>query len=184
MKNKNYEELWNTIIFPLLDKYRNEYALAPTPETKQLIFEHYVQFRDFCKKHYMLDANNFIDRHKVCACMIYAIIKTQPLHSGDETNNKDCFNTINEKIAIAAGLSLLRAFVISSAKQNLNDDELEEIIKKFKSGIRLPQPPFINHGDYIENFAVELYFTRKYNNYNILSLAHTLYMLELYTRAQ
>lgn len=185
MKSSDYDKLWLNVISAQHNKYINDvYSLKERNNSKRIVFELYNMFIDKCKKEYMYHSEHIVDRHKVCACMMYALVEAHSLDfdfNGDQCDDEN-FQTFNEKIAITTGLSMLRAFVIASAKKELPPDESSEVIRRFDDGVKLPENEFINHGEYIENFAVELYFTRKYRNYNILSLAHSLYLLELFTR--
>ena len=46
----------------------------------------------------------------------------------------------------------------------------------------MPDNSLVNHGQYLDNFASELYFSISEGNINILSVAHELYLLEVITR--
>lgn len=186
----DFEKIWVKIILPEIEYYKvNNYGLKINYESKTLILSRYNELKDLCKSHFMSNAKKFIDRHKVCACLIYAIVDSHVVSCNNELMNENGekeFSIVNEYIAITAGLSLLRAFVISAAKvkyenHEISKVELDKIIFCFDNGIFTPEG-LTNHGDYLENFAIELHFSKEYNNNNILSLAHILYLLELLTQ--
>ena len=116
----------------------------------------------------MKDPNKKLDRHKVSACYILAIVKASPIIF-NELLAEDKFYTVNEEIALTVGLSVLRSFCSTDKSYPVS----------------LPYDftyPVASHGDYRENFVVELYFTKKEGNYNILSLSHTLYLFEQFNQ--
>lgn len=182
----DFEKIWDKIILPELEYYKeNYYNVTINYDAKSLILNFYNHLKDMCKSNFMHNEHGFIDRHKVCACLIYAIVKAEIVSCNNMPAESNYFSIANENIAITSGLSLLRAFVISAAKvkfenHEINENEMNKIIDCFDKGIFTPEG-LTNHGKYLENFAIELHFTKVYDSYNILSLAHTLYLLELLT---
>ena len=177
----SYETLWEEGILPLIRKYKTKVSgISVKDNAKELIWQEYNTFNKNCKQKYMRDTDERIDRHKVCACYIYAIVKAHPLEFSLMTDSDDNYSIINEYIAIKTGLSLLRAYIIENASKNkeLSEKQKSDIIGKVNQGIRIPD---CNHGTYIENFASELHYTYTEGNYNILSLANTLFLLEIHT---
>ena len=55
---------------------------------------------------------NKLDRHKVCSCLMLAILTVAPLHYH---SNKDKIELLvyNEQLAITTGFSLMRAFIVN-----------------------------------------------------------------------
>ena len=58
-------------------------------------------------------------------------------------------------------------------------DEREALKKTFEDGVAIPQT---SHGNYIENYANEIYFSLRDSSLSILSVAHELFLLEMYTK--
>lgn len=138
-------------------------------------------FNKHCKGTYMLDLEGILDRHKVCACYMFAIIKADTLRChlvGADTEQRHL--NLNENLAITVGMSVLRAFVLVSINDNeeLSEEAKETLRKRIDDGVVFPD---CNHGEYRSNFAAELYYTKKESSYNILSLANTLFLLETHT---
>lgn len=175
----SYNVLWNKVIFKIINAYKIDTIGVKVIENAQdVIWDNYVLLRDHSKRTYMKDPEGLLDRHKVCACMIYSIVKSSVLKVAEsQTSENEYLNIINEDLALTTGLSLLRAF-IESAIRLKKPENSEQLLQKFKDGISFPPT---NHGDYRENFLSELYFAKEENNYNILSLSHILYLLEVYT---
>lgn len=129
----------------------------------------------------MLNVGGKLDRHKVCACYMYAIIRADVLRCRlADSAGEECYLALNENLAITTGLSLLRAFAIASIvhSKRYTDEEKEEYRKRIDNGIIYPK---CNYGDYRSSFAAELHYTRMENSYNVLSLANTLFLLETNT---
>lgn len=181
----SYQVIWDKVISRIIDSYRKStlYVGINTEEAFQTIWENYVNFKNHARQKYMANPNGLLDRHKVCACMIYSITKSSPfsvsMHS--DINSKQ-YDTINEDLALTTGLSLLRAFVISAInEERISQEEKEILVAKFANGFKYPKS---NHGEYRDNFLSELHYTKIENNYNILSLAHSLFLLETYTKIE
>lgn len=180
----SYEIIWANIIEKELKNYKLLYIdyIQISISAQEDIWENYCIFNNYCKKTYMESEYKKIDRHKVAACYMMAILKTYPIKIVRQINGNDIPLALNERLAITVGLSLVRAFAISSIIENDTIINKEELIKKFDNGIKIPQGNLLNHGDYISNFANELNFCMKEDSLNILALAHELYLLEVITR--
>ncbi len=187
LDSQSYSKIWKNGILPLINLYlekNDDLSLSDDEETvKNKIWEAYEYFNNKCRK-YMNKNVKRLDRHKVCACYIFAILKCNPLrHNVQE--NEDTIFVPTEQLAISIGLTLLRSFLISKFDRN---DEIKpkDIYEKdnaiFKNGFVFPCQDEVGHGQYRDNFAIELFFTMKEENYNILSLSHSLYLLEMYNR--
>lgn len=193
---KSYDVLWKKVIKPQIEAFsvyvvanKLQFVVLDEKETQKRIWDEYEIFRNMCKGHYMVQSKSehVIDRHKVCACIMYAIIKASPfINNGNEFDEDEYFDTPNEQLAITVGLSLLRGYIINAtedfegkkkSKKQINQDR-----RIFEKGFVFPNDSDVGHGTYRNNFAVELYYTKKENSYNILSLSNTLYLLELYNR--
>lgn len=178
----SYDAIWKLVILPVIDSYRERYAgITVIPDAQEVIWERYLHFNRYCKTTYMLNPAGKLDRHKVCACYMYAIVSANVL--GCTLAEKDTvakYLTINEHLAITTGMSLLRAFTLSSihCANTMSEEQKKTLTQRIDNGIRFPR---CNHGNYRSNFASELHYTREENTYNILSLSNTLFLLEKYT---
>lgn len=179
---KAYNIIWSEVIYKIISKYQTEHLdLIVDNDAQQKIWENYMLFKDKCRSCYMSNPNGLLDRHKVSACMIYAIIKSDVIYdSVPKKNTGRVYDALNEDLALTTGLSLLRAFIITAIEESKMSAEQKRLnLDKFINGLKYPKP---FHGNYRENFLAELHYTRIEKNYNILSLAHSLYLLETYTR--
>lgn len=181
--NKKYNIIYEKVILPQMNfmvHYNSELSFDES-DAFQEIWKEYEFFRNHCKANYMKPEIERLDRHKVCSCLMLAILKATPLHYV-EKNEKTKLPVYNEQLAITTGLSLIRAFIVNGkdAEGNMKDVNTLKVEKKiFNDGFIFPET---FHGEYRSNFAVELYFTRTEERYNILSLSNTLFLLEQYNR--
>lgn len=180
---KSYEKIWNKIISKEIENYQNVFAncIELIPDPKEEIWETYVRLNAYCKENYMKEPNDKIDRHKVAACYIIAIATVRPLRFVKKVKNERPRLAINESLAITVGLSLLRAFILAETKE-MDGEEKIDILKKFEGGILIPDGTLIKHGSYMENYAREIFFAVSDGKACILSFAHELYLLEIFTR--
>ena len=168
------------VLEPVLQKYCVENSgVIVNSRHKEIIWEYYQEFNRHCKQHYMSNPSHLIDRHKVVACYMYAIEKdhvitvVQSLKDGDDSNLM-----LNERLSFCFGMTMLRSFIMNLIAYIDNDEKKDRAVKSFDNGFCFPE---CNHGDYKNNFLSQLYFTHRENNYNILSLANSLYFLEIFT---
>lgn len=178
----SYQKIWEVVIHPTIQDYQNRYSeITVSHNAKEAIWQEYVNFNKHAKLTYMQKADGKLDRHKVCACYMYAIIKANTLncHLAD-TDTEQNYLALNENLSITVGMSVLRAFILASINYNeeLSNETKKTLAKRIDDGIVFPD---CNHGNYRNNFASELYYTKRNNNYNVLSLANTLFLLETHT---
>lgn len=178
----SYHELWKRVIDPTIQDYANRFAgLCCAPDAKEAIWKKYVFFNAHCKRRYMEDPAGKLDRHKVCACYMYAIISANVLSCKlADSDDEQKYLALNENLAITVGMSLLSAFILSAidCSDQLSDAQRSRYRSRIANGIVFPK---CNHGTYRKNFVAELHYTHEENAYNVLSLANTLFLLEIHT---
>lgn len=179
---KSFDELWKIVIEPTIQDYANRYAaVCCAHNAKESIWKKYVFFNSHCKKTYMEDSARRLDRHKVCACYMYAIISANVLSSKlADSSSEEKYLALNENLAITTGMSLLSAFIRAAidSNQDLSDQQKAIYTARVEKGIVFPE---CNHGIYRDNLIAELHFTYEENAYNILALANILFLLEIHT---
>jgi len=112
---------------------------------------------------------------------MYAIVKANVMSCKlADSDTEQSYLALNENLAITVGMSLLRAFVLASidSSEGLSADEKELYKSRVANRIVFLQ---CNHGVYRENFVSELHYSDLEGKYNILSLANTLFLLEIHT---
>lgn len=179
MDYKTYCVYYEKVIIPVFENYKKEFdGIIIHPDAKNKIWNKYEFLNEHCKQVYMKHPENLIDRHKVVACYICAILQANVITSqlslieGDDTNL-----LLNERLAFCFGMTMLRSFILD-ASDRVKEEELKNKIKQ-SLDVNFSFP-ICNHGNYKDNFLSQLYFCRIEQNYNILGLAESLYFIELY----
>lgn len=76
----SYKTIWENVIHPTMCKYQDRYSyVLIAHNAEEAILSEYVRFNRHTKCTYMKDSGGKIDRHKVCACYMYAIVKANTL---------------------------------------------------------------------------------------------------------
>lgn len=183
---KSYESIWDKLIWEEICNYKKEYleCIEVLPNAQEEIWNAYIWQNNYAKNNYMKSHEGLLDRHKVAACYMIAILKVRPLRIVQSFNNEILPLAVNEMLAITIGLSLVRTFAISAINNNkdYSEEQKKDLIAQFVDGIIVPDAKFVNHGVYIDNFANELFIVSSEGKLNILTLAHELYLLEVITR--
>lgn len=133
-------------------------------------------YYDFIKSAVMYNDVQELDRHKLAAIIICAIIKAEALQQITNYDKEGYIFDGNEKIAVNIGMSYME----SSLKELLS--KRPEEAKKFKEFI-LPEASMCNT-DYISILCRNLCFARKYYDLNPIDLANTLFLVEYTTLIQ
>lgn len=181
----DYDKIWYKVIRKELDRFVGIDVLDFYSETdmQNSIKKEYDSLYKHCQNTYMDENVKTLDRHKVAACYMLAIIQAK-LFKAYPSSEKGIV-IIKEQLAISVGLSILRSYLISKYDSN-GEIKPREVFHTdcavFKKGFIMPDEKDVNHGSYRNNFAMELYFTGIEGNYNILALSNTLYLLEMYNR--
>ena len=174
MKNETYEIIWNAVY-----SYANQFILKSgntfffNNRAKSDLLSEYNDLKSAFKKKYMKNADeSILDRHKVAAVFMIAILNVKPIRIPDEVQlqrkSEDVYSTSfskffgNEKLAIRAGIAVLNSYIEKDSKE-----------KK-----EVPLPKIVRHGEYIENFCRELYINQLEKKLSILSIAHELFLIE------
>lgn len=130
----------------------------------------------------MSNSNKPLDRHKVAACYMYAILAAFPLAIDDGVSVDSSPYMANERLAIILGCSILAGFLLETIESVPDETwpgslDKQRLINRVKSGV--PFPEKVGHGDYVKNMTECLCFTAIEKSYNILLLAKLLFHWEV-----
>ncbi len=175
MKKETFDALWNNGISIKAERIvdENKGNVVFDRESKERIFKEYNKLRDYTKISFMQNPDGLLDRHKVCACLIYAIIKSKPLVYDNNENGVGMQYVFNESLAITIGLSLLYNYIVSSGSENA---------QWLKSGFVFPKTDENRQASYESLLCLMLFYDVKNKQYSILALANILFMIEEYTK--
>lgn len=179
MKIEKFDEVWNNIfiktfeeIVPAGDVYIKRFA-------KKKIYKVYQKEKTFLKINYMQNPNTHLDRHKIAACMMYAIVKVQPISIKkiaiwNMFVNKKKFDIkysmLNEYLGFYTALSIIESF---RDYENTCESKCGSLNRR-----RVSLPATTNGEDYIYNTCLDLYLSKKKNKINVLTFANVFFLLE------
>lgn len=177
MKTETFNEIYINVILPGAKSISSGLTTLVFNEIcKEKIYEKYEEARDDILR--IMPSESRIDRHKVAACIGYAIICTKPfeIDDHDEMEFREVF--ANELLAVYSSLSVLKSFILSAAEENLDDSVNKKLIEIFNDKFIFPKP---KHEDYVEYLVKNIYHSRKSQCFDTLTFSNLLYMIEEYT---
>ena len=124
----------------------------------------------------MNDSQQNIDRHKIAACMMKAILEVYPLKVSfrhilelwrGKSRLEDKYIYANETLAFYTALSIL---------ENYKDYCIDGTNGEVHPSIKIPKT--YNESDYLFNTYIDLYFGKREKKINVLSFANIFFLLE------
>lgn len=178
MTNEKFEDIWNNIILGLYNEITPQDDLYIKARSKKKIFKKYQKQKTYLKLNYMENPNTHLDRHKIAACMLYAIVKVHPIRIKRISIWKNYLNGKKftpEYLMLNEYLGLYTAFSIVESFRAYEQSEENEVGFKRKG---IVQPITANGEDYIYNTCLDLYLSWKKNKINVLTFANVFFLLE------
>lgn len=173
---ESFNKIWEEVIYKEVINYQKVYpeAVELIPNAKDRVFAKFVEYVTFCSNNYKSSFDKGMKRHRLSACMMSAVVNVHPLiATGDSVPGM-----INETLAITVGLSILRAFILADLYSSGNKSSMA----KFDEGLKLPDDILVTSNSYLCNYAKELYYASIEGNVCILSIAHELFLLEVFNK--
>lgn len=168
--------IWKEIIKQCKKYMEEDQTLVLYTDAEELFYRNFKYFHSFIMKKFMILGEDKLDRHKIAAIIICAILESNIVGISKEERDKsdDLIFLVNEKISLDVGLC-----------------EMQRLLKKeFEGGkfpydtifeeILLPVPLSCNR-EYTEVICRDLYFSKIYYTLNPISLANFLFLLEAFT---
>lgn len=171
MTQEKFHEVWENIVVSYCKEAfkHSDVNIHFKLFSERRVYNEYQRQRNTLKANYMENPNTHLDCHKIAACLVYAIVKVQPIIINPIDILKCFFKSIvlsntyalsNEYLAVYSAFS-----VISSFRK-----------AKSKGGILIP---YVEKGyDYTYNLCLDLYLSRKHHKINILTLADVFFLIE------
>lgn len=172
MTDSDFEKTWNEIINRKITQLMRDYGdLVCLDSSKEEIKSHYLEIIQYTKNHYMTNSEGLLNRYKIAAAMMIAILKAKPIKKAAmkyyiEDSDKWIFN---EQLALNTGLKIVRNFIITEISGAGGPKNLEEKILYYRF---LESIPMVRKER--ESWEIELYYIRQEGAYSLLSLAHEL----------
>jgi hypothetical protein len=178
-----FDIIWNEYILkfcesglvPKITEAYQEHVITIDHKVRKKAFNLFCKAIEITKKLYMDNNSRALDRHKISACLLYSIIKADPL----EINKAGIINTqenetillANEYLAFYAALRCMKS-INEKDDNNSNNDNVEE---------ELILPISMNHKSYAELVCIDLYYSKIQGTFNILAYSNILFLLEQYS---
>ncbi|MBF0233929.1 MAG: hypothetical protein HQK65_12950 [Desulfamplus sp.] len=178
MLKKTFDKLWDECF---LRKYKDLKRDIPNlfinTKGKDSVYSKYQSFNEGVHQ-LMRDPKEVLDRHKVSAILVAAILDERPLEmTGNNTINTNPIKGYysNEIFAYHCALQLLRQFLIADRSS----------VEAEKFGCYLKENPFCfphtSEEHYTTHMAKMLFYSRTQNKFNIFLFAMLLHQIEVYT---
>lgn len=183
MKKDKFDELWNEIVLKTIDDLSDKNTIYLKKNAKKRVYKQYQAKKTYVKNNYMLFGNTHLDRHKIAACMLYAIMKVYPVkirmgaiwkkHKEDEKFSRE-YQLLNEYLSLYTAFSIIESFRVYGI-----DHSDEEYPTKGFTRKRITMPETSNGQDYMYNTCLDLYFSKQKNMINVLTFSNVFFLLEI-----
>ena len=171
MKKSEFLIYYDEVIRKLADMFKKKYPEFSFCDNSQALYEEYLNQKTMLRILYQKDITPqkmLLDRHKVCACLTVAIIKTRLMNcnlDSDEEFELSEATRINEQLAFMCSWELLKGFIVTKEKLN-NVDYI------------LPQT--FHNDSFEDTITRSLFFANQLNSLSTPLLANIYYLLEVY----
>lgn len=171
-RNKEkYLEVWDEIILPAINDLIeiDGVGIFSKKKTKKAIWRAYKVFNRHCSLNYMKNSQAPLDRHKVAACYMFAIVEVSPFFINKDASLDHEVARVNEYLAVNVGCAVLSSFLKTIVNKMKDPELVVEIENSLKNGF--PLDFSVSHGEYLLNLMDALHLTRIEKRYNIPLLA-------------
>ena len=191
MNWKDYEYFYKHVIHKYvqdiqgIDKSQKKPCLIYRSKKANKIYHYYEQKRLTIRRYFMQLETHPMDRHKIAAVMIYAILKSRPFKVNDTI--PDLPNQLlmaNEYLAFYVALSIIESYKQDECLSlGVNEADILENQSKWKLSL-----PRTYHGniemrgeEYIDNTCKALYYLRNPERFDVFAYSNILFLLEKYS---
>lgn len=181
MKVEDFEDFCDKVIdnyIKEIKEYQKPYKCIRVSRLgRNSIFKYYQRKRDEIKNNYMekpIENEKALDRHKVAACMMYAILKSKVLWVNRFVPNlPGRLLMANEYLAVYVGVNIIEQYRIEDGK----DGTESKLIFPITYHETNPE-----ESDYVVNLCKGLYYLRRrIRTMDIFAYSNILFFIEKYT---
>ena len=170
-----FMEFYDQVIKVLGMRFSNEYPEFTFHDNPSSLYEEYLNQKTILRVLYEKE-NKFnktlLDRHKVCACMVVAIIKVRLLSSNLDSDDGFVLSNasrINEQLAFMSTWELFKGFIILHGEDQNNH-------------YRLPET--FHNVSFLDTITRSLFFANQLNSLSTPLLANIFFLLEKHCELQ
>lgn len=169
MNKVDFKKFYDKTVKVLAEEFVNENQGFGFIDNMSGLYDEYMNQKAML--HLVYDKNSkLLDRHKICACMTVAIIKTHLIFSNlqidDDYKLRDA-TCVNEQLAFLSSWELLKAFVIVNEEQ-----------KK----INFDLPKTFHNTEFEETVARTLFMANQLNGLATPLVSNMYFLLERYCK--
>lgn len=185
MKKSDFMIYYDSVIKVLGEKFVKDYPSFKFHNHPDSVYEEYLNQKTILRIMYDKDSGNsdggkrnLLDRHKVCACMLVAILKVRLL-SGEVDETEDSpFRLskalrINEQLAFMSAWELFNAFLSLRKEKELKNNSTNKEIP-----YQLPDT-YHNYG-FLDTITRSLFVSNQLNGLSTPLIANIFFLIEKY----
>lgn len=172
MTKSEFLDFYNCVIKELGERFEKDYTKFTFCDNAASVYEEYLNQKTMMKILYNKSEDIFLDRHKVCACMVVAIIKVRLLSCNMENDDGYALanaSRVNEQLAFMSGWELFKGFIALHV-------EKEE--KKYNL------PDTFHNDSFLDTITRSLFFANQLNSLSTPLIANIFFLLEKYSDLQ
>lgn len=199
MRSQNFDSFFDTVIMPCisaieedakakgyehLECFKKSDKVKGKERIKKSIYRNYQNRRDYIKHNYMnKKAEVALDRHKVASCMVYAILKVNPIKVNMWIPQLPLEIVMaNEYLAFYVALNIVEMYEFDRIKSEKAKDDNDENIPN----IIVPRTYYEStnpENTYESNLCKAWYYIKIDNikKYDVLGYANVFFLLQKYT---
>lgn len=169
--------VWDAVIKQCSAMMETDKTIVMYTDSEQLFHQNFNYYYNLIVNKFMKLPDEHLDRHKIAAVIICAILKSDILgvaYSMEAHQSIDDIFLANEKLAVNIALSYMHQKLIDEFKAD--KIPFEGIYDNYI----FPRPLSCDR-DYTEVICRDLFFTKKYFELDPLSIANFLFLLEEYS---
>ena len=175
MKKESFMEFYAKTLKPLAVscvKANPELHFSDNPGS---VYEEYLNQRTIARilykgDNYEVANDKLLDRHKVCACMTVAIVKTRPLSlniDSDDSYAISSMSRVNEQLAFMSSWELFLGFICSRKRIEINNEEYQ-------------LPETYHNQSFLDTITRSLFIANQVNALSVPILSDVFFLLEKY----
>lgn len=172
MTKVEFLDFYNLVIRELGKRFERDYPEFTFCDNASSLYEEYINQKTMLRMLYEKQespSETLLDRHKVCACMVVAIIKVRLLNCNLQTDKSFLLSNsskINEQLAFMSAWELFKGFIIEHRKENDMDN------------YDLPQT--YHNASFLDTITRSLFFSNQLNSLSTPLIANIFFLLEKY----
>lgn len=172
MTKLDFLEFYNNVVKVLGERFEKEHPKFTFCDNSSSLYEEYLNQKTMLRILYRKENKPdkaLLDRHKVCACMLVAIIKVRLLSSNLDTDDGfELSNSskINEQLAFLSTWELFKGFLILHGYKEMN------------ASYELPET--FHNASMIDTITRSLFFANQLNSLSTPLIANIFFLLEKY----